>query len=156
MYKKQKKKKAKKQKFGRRRVPILGRLDKKSVALLTELWRRLGCKWLTTKYLYSDRHYESPNLELLGKLLIFRHDKHLNFYRTVLKKFLNYKSTELWQKPRTYWIRKLHHFNSAQYYFIILLFYFHSKGHIGYSNIVSFTVEAHMLTGYENLSALER
>jgi hypothetical protein len=73
---------------------------KKSVALPTALWR-LGCKWLTTKYLYSDRHYESPNLELLGKVPIFRHDKHLNFYRTVniwrliLQKFLNYKSTKL-------------------------------------------------------------
>jgi hypothetical protein len=71
---------------------------------------------LTTKYLYNDRHYESPNLELLGKVLIFRHNKHLNFYRIVniwrliLQKFLNYKSTELWQKPRTYRIRKLRHF----------------------------------------------
>jgi hypothetical protein len=101
MYKKREK--AKKQKFGRQRDTIPGPLDQKSVALptaLKALWR-LGYKWLTTKYLYSYRHYESPNLELLGKVHIFRHDKHVNFYRTVniwrliLQKFLNYKSTEL-------------------------------------------------------------
>jgi hypothetical protein len=98
MYKK--KEKAKKQKFGRRRDTIPGPLNKKSVALPTALWW-LGCKCLTTKYRYSDHHYESPYLELLGKVHIFRHDKHLNFYRTVniwrliLQKFLNYKSTEL-------------------------------------------------------------
>jgi hypothetical protein len=81
MYKKRENK-AKKQKFGRRRDTIPGPLYQKSVALPTVLWR-LGCKYLTTKYLYSDHHYESPNLELLGKVLIFKHDKHLNFYRTV-------------------------------------------------------------------------
>jgi hypothetical protein len=74
--------KAKKQKFGRRRDTILGPLDQKYVALPTALWR-LGCKWLPTKYLYSYRHYESPNLELLGKVHIFRYDIHVNFYRTV-------------------------------------------------------------------------
>jgi hypothetical protein len=59
MYKKRGNK-AKKQKFGHRRDAIPGPLDQKSVALPTSLWR-LGCKWLTTKYRYSDRHYESPN-----------------------------------------------------------------------------------------------
>jgi hypothetical protein len=99
MYKKRENK-AKKQKFGLRRDTIPGPLDQNSDALPTVLWR-LGWKWLTTKYLYSDRHYESPNLELLGKIHIFRHEKHLNFYRTVniwrlvLQKFLHYKSTEL-------------------------------------------------------------
>jgi hypothetical protein len=70
MYKKKKKreKKAKKQKFGRRLYTILGPLDKKSVALPTEL-SRLGCKFAATKYLYSDRHYESLNLEQLGIVL---------------------------------------------------------------------------------------
>jgi hypothetical protein len=102
MYKK--KEKAKKQKFRHRRDTIPGPLNKKSVALPTALWR-LGCKCLTTKYLYGDRHYESPNLELLRKVHIFRHDKHLNFYRTVniwrliFQKLLNYKYAELWQKP---------------------------------------------------------
>jgi hypothetical protein len=81
MYKKRENE-AKKLKFGRQRDTIPVPLDQKSVALPTALWR-LGCKWLTTKYLHSDRHYESPNLELLGKVHIFRHDKHLNFYRTV-------------------------------------------------------------------------
>jgi hypothetical protein len=99
MYKKRENN-AKKQKFGRRRDMIPGPLDQKSVALQTALWR-LGCKGLTTKYLYSNHHYESLKLELLGKVHIFRHDKHLNFYRTVniwrliLHKFLNYKSTKL-------------------------------------------------------------
>jgi hypothetical protein len=71
MYKKRENK-AKKQKFGRRRDTIPGPLDKKTVALPTALWR-LGYKYLTTKYLYSDLHYESPNFELLGKVHIFRH-----------------------------------------------------------------------------------
>jgi hypothetical protein len=49
----------------------------------------------------GDRRYESRNLEQLEIVLFFRHDKHLNFYRTVniwrliLQKFLNYKSTKL-------------------------------------------------------------
>jgi hypothetical protein len=98
MYKKRENK-AKKQNFGCPRDTIPGPPDQKSVALPTALWQ-LGSKCLTSKYLYSDRHYESPHLELLGKVHIFRHDKHLNFYRTVniwrliLQKFLNYKSTE--------------------------------------------------------------
>jgi hypothetical protein len=68
MYKKRENK-AKKQKFGRRRDTIPGPLDKKSLALPTALWR-LGCKCETTKYLNSDRHYESPNLELLEKFIL--------------------------------------------------------------------------------------
>jgi hypothetical protein len=53
----------------------------------------------------------------IGQSVIFRHNKHLKFYRSVniwkliLENFLNYKITETWQKPRTRWIRKLHHFN---------------------------------------------
>jgi hypothetical protein len=53
----------------------------------------------------------------IGKSVIFRHNKHLNFYRSVniwkliLENFLNYKITKTWQKPQTRWIRKLHHFN---------------------------------------------
>jgi hypothetical protein len=69
MYKKRENK-AKKQRFGRRRDTIPGPLDQKSVALPTALWQ-LGCKYWTTKYLYSDHHYESPHLELLGKVHIF-------------------------------------------------------------------------------------
>jgi hypothetical protein len=68
----------KKAKIRRRWDTIPGPLDQNYIALPTTLWR-LSCKRVTTKYLYSDRHYERLKLELLGKVHIFRHDKHLNF-----------------------------------------------------------------------------
>jgi hypothetical protein len=114
MYKKRENK-AKQQKFGRRRDTIPGSQIRRLTDCAMVAWLQV----FDTKYLYSDRHYESPNLEVLGKVHIFRHDKHWNFYRTVnmcrliLQKFLNYKSTDLWQKPRTYWIRKLRHFKGS-------------------------------------------
>jgi hypothetical protein len=55
-------------------------------------------------------------LSTIGNCTIFRHNKHFNFYRSlniwrvILGNFLNYKTTEPWQKPRTYWIRKVYHF----------------------------------------------
>jgi hypothetical protein len=45
-----------------------------------------------------------------GNCTIFRHNIHSNFYTSVniwmviLGNFLNYRTTEPWQKPRTYWI----------------------------------------------------
>jgi hypothetical protein len=113
MYKKRENK-AKKQKFGRRRDTIHGPLDQKSDALPTEEWRLATSSWQNNIYIAIV--ITTVENRTIGKSVIFRHDKHLNFYRSVniwkliLENFLNYKITETWQKPRTCWIRKLHHF----------------------------------------------
>jgi hypothetical protein len=54
-------------------------------------------------------------ISTLGYCTMSRHNKHSNFYWTaniwklILGKFLNYKTIDLCQKPRT-WIRRLGHF----------------------------------------------
>jgi hypothetical protein len=78
MYKKREHK-AKKQKFVCRQDTI-PRTSGSKIRLLTDWAMAAWLQVIDNKYLYSDRHYESPNVELFGKVHIFRHDKHLNFY----------------------------------------------------------------------------
>jgi hypothetical protein len=81
---------------------------------------RLSCDGLATsdwqKNIYIAIVITTVENRKIGESVIFRHNKHLNFYRSInmwkliLENFFNYKITETWQKPRTCWIRELHHF----------------------------------------------
>jgi hypothetical protein len=79
-----------------------------------------------------DLHCKS-RISTTGNCTILRHNQHLNFYRSVniwrviLGNFLNYKTTEPWQKLWTYWIRKIYHFKTL----CCINFYFDSTRGFG-------------------------